>query len=106
VAVIVLPDAQDDLVSLQDYMLQKWGEALWLEADAEIFEKMTEVDVGHFSGTPAKELAPIGVFDYKNVLTSHHRIVYKQVNAHTSVYLVAAQKQDFQTLLLRRLFSR
>lgn len=35
-AVIILPDAQADLLSLQDYMLYKWGEAAWLKAEDEI----------------------------------------------------------------------
>jgi plasmid stabilization system protein ParE len=106
VAVILLPDAQDDLLSLQDYMLAKWGEALWLKAEDEIFEKLTAVDNGQFNGTPVKELAAIGIFDYANVLTSHHRIVYKKIKSRTYVYLFAGQQQDFQSLLLKRLFSR
>lgn len=105
-AVVVLPDAQEDLLCLQDFMLQKWGEALWLQAEDEIFEKMMAIDAGRFNGAPLKELVPIGIFDFKNVLTSHHRIVYKQFNADTYIYLVANQKQDFQTLLMKRLFSR
>ena len=105
-AVILLPDAQEDLLSLQDYMLAKWGEAVWLKAEDEIFEKLTAVDTGQFNGTPVKELASIGIFDYANVLTSHHRIVYKKMKSKTYVYLLAGQQQDFQTLLLKRLFSR
>jgi plasmid stabilization system protein ParE len=106
VAVVVLPDAQEDLLSLQDYMLAKWGEVLWLKAEDEIFDKLIAIDTGRFSGTPVKELASVGIFDYETVLTSHHRIVYKKVDASTYVYLVAGQQQDFQTLLLKRLFSR
>jgi hypothetical protein len=36
-AVIILPDAQDDLLWLQEYMLDKWGETSWLKAENEIF---------------------------------------------------------------------
>jgi len=39
-AVIILPDAQEDLPSLQEYMLDKWGEAEWLKAEDEIFDKL------------------------------------------------------------------
>jgi hypothetical protein len=67
---------------------------------------MAEIDAGHFNGAPLNELAPIGIFDYKNALTSQYRIVYKQINGDTYVYLVAGQKQDLQTLLIKRLFSR
>ena len=43
-AVIILPDAQADLLSLQDYMLDKWGEVAWLKAEDEIFEKLEKLD--------------------------------------------------------------
>ena len=32
-AVVILPDAQEDLLTLQEYMLDKWGEAEWLKVD-------------------------------------------------------------------------
>jgi len=34
-AVIILPDAQEDLLSHQEYMLEKWGKVEWLKAEAE-----------------------------------------------------------------------
>ncbi len=49
-AVIILPDAQEDLLSLQEYMLDKWGEADWLKAEDEIFEKLVLVDTGLLTG--------------------------------------------------------
>ena len=48
-AVIILPDAQEDLLSLQEYMLGKWSEADWLKAEGEIFEKLALVDTGVFN---------------------------------------------------------
>ena len=39
-AVIILPDAQKDLISLQEYMLNKWSEADGLKAEDEIFDKL------------------------------------------------------------------
>ena len=47
-AVIILPDAQTDLLSLQDYKLGKWNEAAWLKAEDEIFEKLENVVVKKF----------------------------------------------------------
>ncbi|GBU15772.1 hypothetical protein AwPolaro_11500 [Polaromonas sp.] len=105
-AVIVLPDAQDDLLSLQDYMLDKWGEAAWIKAEGEIFEKLEKVDAGIFNGTPVKELASVGIFDYLNVFTSHHKLLYRRVDHDIYVYLMAGHRQDFRTLLMKRLLRR
>jgi len=105
-AVIVLPDAQADLLSLQGYMLDKWGEVAWLKAEDEIFEKLEKVDAGIFNGTPVQELASVGIVDYRNVYTSHHKLVYRRLGDDTYVYLIAGHRQDYPTLLLRRLLRR
>jgi plasmid stabilization system protein ParE len=73
-AVIVLPDAQEDLISLQEYMLNKWGEADWLKAEDEIFDKLVLVDTGFLTGAPVQELASVGIFEYQNVC---HRPAYR-----------------------------
>jgi plasmid stabilization system protein ParE len=104
-AVMILPGAQDDLLSLQEYMLDKWGEASWLKAEDEIFDKLAKVDSGVFNGTPVQALASVGIFDYQNVYTSHHKLVYRRVDNDTYVYLVAGHQQDFPTLLTKRLIK-
>ena len=102
-AIIILPDAQADLLALQEYMLDKWGEVAWLKAEDEIFNKLENVDTGVFNGTPVQELASVGIMGYQNVYTSHHKLVYQRIGKHTYVYLVAAHQQDFPTLLMKRL---
>lgn len=105
-AVIILPDAQVDLLSLQDYMLDKWGETAWLKAEDEIFEKLEKIDSGVFNGTPVQELASVGIQDYQNVYTSHHKLVYRRIDNDTYVYLIAGHRQDYPTLLMKRLLNR
>ena len=105
-AVIILPDAQADLLALQDYMLDKWGEAAWLKAEDEIFEKLEKVDTGILNGTPVQELASVGILDYQNVYTSHHKLVYRRIGNDTYMYLFAGHRQDYPTILAKRLFSR
>ena len=104
-AVVILPDAQVDLLGLQDYMLDRWGEASWLRAEDEVFDKLAKVDAGLFNGRPVQELASVGIFDYLDVYTSHHKLVYRIAGNDTYVYLVAAQRQDFPTLLMKRLLK-
>ena len=104
-AVIILPHAQDDLLALQDYMLDRWGEVDWLKAEDEIFDKLTLVDTGFLIGSHVQELASVGIFDYRIVFTSHHKLVYRRFNSDTYVYMVAGRQQDFPTLLMKRLLK-
>lgn len=104
-SIIILPDAQEDLLSLQEYMLNKWSETDWLNAENEIFEKLALVDTGLLTGPPVQELASVGIFEYQNVFTSHHKLVYRRIDRDVYVYLMASHRQDFPTLLVRRLLE-
>jgi len=102
-AVIILPDAQEDLLSLQAYMLEKWSEAEWLKAEDEIFEKLALVDTGLQAGAPVQDLSIVGIVEYQNVFTSHHKLVYRRIDGDTFLYAVARHRQDYATLLMKRL---
>lgn len=104
-AIIILPDAQEDLFSLQEYMLDKWSETDWLNAENEIFEKLALVDTGLMTGAPVRELASVGIFEYQNVFTSHHKLVYRRIDGDVYVYVIASHRQDFPLLLIRRLLK-
>ena len=102
-AIFILPDAQEDLLSLQEYMLDKWSESDWLKAEDEIFEKLALVETGFLTGASVQELASVGILEYRNVFTSHHKLVYRRVGDDTFVYAVAGHRQDYPTLLMKRL---
>jgi plasmid stabilization system protein ParE len=104
-AAIILPDAQEDLFSLQEYMLDKWGESDWLKAEDAIYEKLGLVDTGFLAGASVQELASVGIFDYQNVFTSHHKLVYRRSDKDIYIYAIASHRQDFQTLLIKRLLK-
>lgn len=57
--IVILPDAQEDLLWLQEYMLDKWSESDWLKAEDEIFEKLALVDTGFLTGAPSRNLHPL-----------------------------------------------
>ncbi len=105
-AIIVLPDAQEDLLWLQAYMLDKWSEDEWVQAENEIFDKLALVDSGLLSGACVQELASIGIFEYENVLTSYHKLVYRRIDADVYLYAIASHRQNYPTLLMRRLLKR
>lgn len=102
-AVVILPGAQKDLFELKRYMLARWGRAQWAQAENEIFARLELIAVNPAFGKVVPELADLGIEDYSQTLTSHHRIVYKAGADACLVYIVAGFRQDFQTLLRRRI---
>lgn len=83
-------------------MVWRWISELWQASVDDIFALLTWVDLGFITGPVVPLLASVGITDYRTVLSSHHRILYRQVDGNTVVYAVAGQMQDFQTLLFRR----
>ncbi|TWC65065.1 type II toxin-antitoxin system RelE/ParE family toxin [Herbaspirillum sp. SJZ099] len=72
----------------------------------EIFEKLQQAPAGDYPGSTIKELASVGIFEYQNVFTSHHKLVYRRIGNDIYVYAVAGHQQDFPTLLMKRLLKR
>lgn len=105
-AIVILPDAQADLLSLQACMLDKWSEAEGLKAEDEMFDKLTRVDTGVLVGAPVPTLASVGMFEYGQVFTTHHKLGYRRVDGCTHVYAIAGHRQNFPTLLMQRLLTR
>lgn len=83
----------------------QWSEADWRHAEDEIFEKLARVDAGLLTGAPVQELASVGIFEYQNVFTSHHKLVYRRIDGDTYVCTNAGHRQDFPTLLMKRLLQ-
>ena len=80
------------MLSLQAYMLDQWSESDWLKAEDQIFEKLALVDTGFLTGAPVQELATVGIFEYQNVLTAHHKLVYRRIGAGVYVYAIAGHR--------------
>ena len=77
----------------------------WQKVEDEIFEKRALMDTGFLTGAPVQELASVGIFEHQDVFTSHHKLVYRRINADVYVYAIAAHRQDFPTLLMKRLLK-
>jgi toxin ParE1/3/4 len=67
---------------------------------------LARVESGLLTGAPVPELASVGITDYQNVFTSHHKLLYRRVNSDVFVYAIAGHRQDYPTLLMKRLLKR
>ena len=75
-----------------------------VKAGDEIFDSLALVDKGFFTGAIQK-FASVGIFDYQNVFASHHKLVNRRIDAHVHVHAIAADRQDFQMLLMKGLLK-
>jgi len=105
-AIIILPDAQEDIKALRRYMVKKWTLLMWVDAKRELFVRFEDIQSGKLNGFQIPELAAVGIDTFQQTLTSHHRIVFEKEPQKLVVYMVAGQQQDFKSLLSRRILNR
>lgn len=101
--VLFTRDADIDLNELIDFIAAQDGDG---QAD-QILEKIERV-VSSLAETPdrgvwPKELADIGIRDFREVFFKPYRIVYRIDGANVHIMLITDGRRDMQSLLQRRL---
>ena len=56
-------------------------------------------------GSTPRELRDLGDREYRQVFFKPYRLIYRVVEQHVVVYLIADGRRDMQTLLVRRLLG-
>ncbi|WP_427501125.1 type II toxin-antitoxin system RelE/ParE family toxin [Methylomonas sp. MED-D] len=103
--VLLTRGAEQDLESLYDYIAEFDSPA---NADA-VLDKLLQTldDLASFPerGNFPKELAALGIQEYRQVFFKPYRIVYRIIARQVYVYLIADGRRDMQALLTRRLLG-
>lgn len=85
--------AEHDAPAKADYVLDRIEEAV--ESLAAFPER----------GSQPKELASLGMRDFRQVFFKPYRVIYRVVGQRVYIYLIADGRREMQTLLARRLFG-
>ncbi|MDR1708876.1 MAG: type II toxin-antitoxin system RelE/ParE family toxin [Candidatus Accumulibacter sp.] len=102
-AVVLTAGAERDVESIFDYIAESDGAASAgrvldrLMKTAESLEKFPE------RGSHPKELAALGIKEYRQVLFKPYRVIYRVFESQVVVYLVVDGRRDMQSVLARRL---
>ncbi len=99
------PGAEADLVAIQDFAA---GHRSLFEADAliaKLLEAIQTLETFPLRGSVPKELAKIGVEDYRQLIVQPYRVIYAIEQETVFVLIVADGRRNMQELLERRLLS-
>ena len=104
-AVLLTNDAARDLEALYDYIAlhdapQKADYVL--EQIEKAFSRLSEFPE---RGTYPKELAALGIREYREIFFKPYRIIYRIMDKDVYVLLIVDGRRDMQTLLQRRLLD-
>lgn len=96
-------DTTRDLEDIYDYVAEhddpKKAQDL-LDRIQEVIDSLSNYPA---RGTYPRELARLGIREYRQIIAKPYRIIYRMIDKRIYVYLIADGRRDFQTLLTRRL---
>lgn len=103
--VLLTNDAARDLEETSDYIahqdsLQKADHVL--ERIEEVFSSLSEFPE---RGAYPKELAALGIREYREVFFKPYRIIYRVIDNAVYVLLIVDGRRDMQSLMQRRLLN-
>lgn len=103
--VLLLDSAERDLEDIHSYI----GECDSLVNADHVLDRLMEAveSLADFPdrGSVPKELAGLGIKEFRQVLFKPYRLVYRIVERKVVVYLIADGRRDMQSLLSRRLLG-
>ncbi|HSV58330.1 MAG TPA: type II toxin-antitoxin system RelE/ParE family toxin [Variovorax sp.] len=103
--ILLTAGAEQDLEALYDYIAQ-----FDCIASAErVLDQLTRVLEGlstlPLRGVYPKELAALGIKEYRQVLFKPYRVIYRVAETRVIVYLIVDGRRDMQSVLARRLLG-
>jgi toxin ParE1/3/4 len=100
---MVMPEAQRDRQRLHEDIADRDGRDAADKRLAEIWRVLVGLREMPERGARPKELAALGVLDYRQAVSAPHRIVHHVGAGQVSILLVCDGRRHMQTLLSRRL---
>lgn len=103
--VLLTEDAETDLASIFDFIAEHDSTEKALHVLDQIEQSVSNPADLPDRGSHPKELAALGIHDYREVFLKPYRIIYRVSGKFVYVFLIADGRRDMQTLLQRRMLS-
>lgn len=102
--VLLTRGAEQDLESIHDYIAEHDSLARANHVLDQL-EKVVE-SLSRFPerGSYPKELAALGIKDYRQTAFKPYRVIYRVLGAQVIIYLIVDGRRDMQSVLAHRLF--
>ncbi len=103
--VFLTRDAENDLESLYDFVFHHDSPGNADRLLDRIEETLAKLSDFPERGNHPKELAALGITDYREVFFKPYRIIYRVLEEGVFVFLIVDGRRDMLTLLQRRLLQ-
>jgi plasmid stabilization system protein ParE len=104
--VLMLDDAEQDLLDIHAYIQNRFSEFLANEIYQEIRDGILMLEDNPHLGTTIPQLAALGMINFRHmVVMQKNRVVYEMdvPNQLIYVFLVCTERQDYDSVLRKRI---
>lgn len=103
--VLLTPGAEQDLESIHDYIAEFDHPANAEHVLDELMKVAQRLAEFPERGSHPKELAALGIRDYRQTAFNPHRVIYRVLGSQVVIYLIVDGRRELQSVLARRLLS-
>jgi toxin ParE1/3/4 len=103
--VLLTRGAAQDLEAIHDYIARHDCAAHADRMLGRLLEAVDALALPPERGTHPRELASLGIKDYRQTVSKPYRVVYRVLGDRVVIYLIADGRRDMQSLLARRLLG-
>mgnify|MGYP000852528106 FL=1 len=103
--VLLTPGAEQDLESIHDYIAEFDSPANAEHVLDELMKVVQRLAEFPERGSHPKELAALGIKDYRQTAFKPYRVVYRVLGSRVVIYLIVDGRRDLQSVLARRLLG-
>jgi toxin ParE1/3/4 len=103
--VLLTRGAAQDLEAIHDYIARHDCATHADRVLDRLMESVAELSRFPERGAHPRELASLGIKDYRQTVLKPYRLVYRVLGDRVVIYLIADGRRDMQSLLARRLLG-
>lgn len=103
--VLLTKGAEQDLESIYDYIAEFDCKANADYVLGRLLEVVESLSTFPGRGAYPKELATLGIRDYRQIAFKPYRVIYRVMAQKVYIYVIADGRRDIQSLLARRLLG-
>ena len=101
--VIILESAEYDLKELKNYIVKNFSFKTWQQSYSKIKKAIRSLKTFPFAGVIPEELSELNLGQYRQVVSGMNRIIYEVRKESVYIHIIVDARQDFESLLTRRL---
>lgn len=103
--VLLTAGAERDLEGIYDYVAESDSPAKADYVLTRLLEAANHLAAFPDRGSHPKELAALGIREYRQIFFKPYRLIYRVIGRQVFVYVIADGRRDMQSLLQRRLLG-